>query len=126
MITPWEIYWVLQLDSISVFLTIIFDCMIVAAFGTLFIGALITDRGWCPSNKQDAQWASVKKLSLRLFIACVVPGLITAFIPSTKTAAAMVVVPQIINSPTIQHEAGDLYKLAKEALQQAIAPEHKK
>lgn len=36
-----------------------------------------------------------------------------------KTAAAMLVLPAIVNNPTAQREAGEVYQLAKKALRNA-------
>lgn len=118
MITPWEIYWVLQLDSINnALLAASLICGLSAALVLLIsVMARILD------EMGDQAWLEVLKWSKRLFIATGALIVAVAVIPSTKTAAAMIVVPKIVNSPTIQHEAGDLYKLAKEALSNAIAP----
>lgn len=126
MITPWEIYWVLQLDSISNFLVGAFIAISVCLTVALVVGCIATDRGCYPSEQQDASWQAVKHLCVRLLVAGIVVGLASAFVPSTRTAAAMIVAPKIINSPTVQHEAGDLYKLAKQALENAVAPKPEK
>ena len=106
MITPWEIYWVLQLDSIRICFSVI---VATGAFAALVLAL-----------------GGPERYARRLAYVFVPLCCFAAFVPSTKTAAAMIVVPQIVNSPSIQHEAGDLYKLAKQALEQAIEPEHKK
>lgn len=47
----------------------------------------------------------------------------TSFLlPSTKTAAVMLILPQIANSETIRGEAIELYQLAKDALCETQAP----
>lgn len=121
-ISPWEIYWVLQLDSIG---ALFFVGAIVSAFaaaGILFAGALATDRGCYPSAEQDKSWAQLKRLALRALVLTCVLAPCAALTPSTKTAAAMIVLPAVANNKAIQHEAGDLYKLAKDALKNAVTP----
>lgn len=51
-----------------------------------------------------------------VFGACI----ITSALPSTRTLAAMIVLPELVNNEQIQNEAGELYGLAKEALKQAV------
>jgi hypothetical protein len=126
MITPWEIYWVLQLDSIGNFFGIAFAVLLAGMIVTLVVGCFATDRGAYPSEAQDKEWSAIKRTCLRILIALCVVGSVASLLPSTKTAAAMIIVPKIVNSPTIQHEAGDLYNLAKQALRDAIAPKPSK
>lgn len=107
-ISPWTIYWVLQLDSIRAALS--FACFVIACaalFGFLY----------CVDER--------KRLVVPTLLSVLAAIVFTAaaFLPSTKTAAAMVVVPAIANNPRIQSEAGDLYQLAKEALEQAVHPD---
>lgn len=133
MITPWEIYWVLQLDSINAAIT--FFAFIAALVGGV---ALIASAfcqfdsdpdAWCAeSNKQIAARNKLRAPRLfgvawRVLLFAAAPAwVIATFLPSTSTAAAMIIAPKIINSPTVQHEAGDLYKLAKQALENAVSP----
>lgn len=121
-ISAWDVYWVLQLDSIGGLLVAATILSGIATCVTLFIGALMTDRDFCHSEQQDAQWLKVKRLSLQFFIATCVFAPCATLIPSTKTAAAMIVLPALVNNTSVQHEAGDLYKLAKEALAHAVQP----
>lgn len=126
MITPWEIYLVLQLDAIKIALA-----LATAASTTYFIVTLIGGASRYIGNYDEARnsieaWKLVKRTALRTSFPIAIGCMVALFmVPSTKTAAAMIVVPQIVNSPTVKHEAGDLYKLAKQALQQAIEPERK-
>jgi hypothetical protein len=122
VITPWEIYWVLQLDSIGAAITIAATLGVVISAIVIGISATITDRGCYPDKDQDAQWGHVIRTWLTILLVSGVLFVVDAFIPSTRTMAAVIVAPKIINSPTVQHEAGDLYKLAKQALENAVAP----
>jgi len=122
VITPWEIYWVLQLDSIGFAL---FGVAIMSGFGCIF-AAIAWSIAADPDVGMPALMRPFRRLTLYILpIIFIVAFIGNALLPSTKTAAAMIVVPQIVNSPTIQREAGDLYNLAKQALRDAIAPEHK-
>lgn len=122
MITPWEIYWVLQLDSIRACLVTVAVLSGPVAALTLFIGAMARD---C-MDLSDESWARAKRMVKRLTVTLCVSLALASLLPSTKTAAAMIIVPKIVNSLTIQHEAGDIYNLAKQALRDAIAPKQRK
>lgn len=109
MISPWEIYWVMQLDTIgvaSVFLTIL--CLPSAV-----VTAIAASEG-------DLPWYVPITLAhfAAFFLVCAV------FLPSSKTAAAMLVIPAIANNEAIQKEAGDLYRIAKDGLRELVKPDH--
>jgi hypothetical protein len=130
MITAWEIYWILQLDSIGNALTAIFALLGFVCFGlwlaTICMSFANPNAWYSEENKASSQRMlelapSFKKAAFRLTFFALVPlVVIGTFLPSTRTVAAMIIAPKIINSPTVQHEAGDLYKLAKQALENAV------
>src|SRR5690242_15961892 len=131
MITPWEIYWVLQLDSIGNLLDVFLIIGILLVAGLTLFGCVnLACSKMYPqlemSKREGVVGRALLRVARRLVYIVVPVFVLAAFLPSTKTAAAMIIVPQIVNSPTIQHEAGDLYKLAKEALRDAIAPKPSK
>lgn len=107
MITAWQIYWVMQLDTIGTVATL----LAFAAFMlTVFVWAAYAD---------DAIESPVAPSLLTLpFLAFTT---VATFLPSTKTAAAMIVLPAVANaatSETVQREAGELYGIAKDALRE--------
>ena len=108
MISPFEIYLVMQLDSL-VGLAIGFSILFGVA--TLFAVFAALD---------DALDRPIFALSVTAgpFL---VAALTAALLPSSKTAAAMVVIPAIANNEKIQDEASELYQLAKQGLKQVIA-----
>lgn len=112
-ISPWTIYWVLQLDNIG-------NASEMVAFLGLF--ALPFLWGFVLSELKSLA-AFVFAVGVTVVWLAVATAAI--FLPSTKTAAAMFVIPAIANNETIQREAGDLYGLAKQALVRAGAPEPK-
>ena len=105
--SAWTIYWVLQLDAIR------------NAMGFIsFIGMLIVPLGWAYSlDCIKRGWAYVACGFMT--IAWLVAVALAIFLPSTKTAAAMVVLPAIVNNEAIRKESGELYDLAKQALRKA-------
>ena len=130
-ISPWEIYWVLQLDSISAALLFLSVSGIVISIAlTIWNGLSRYDANeyptLCNREEREAAWA-VRGAIRRVILAVSLPLFaINAFIPSSKTMAAMIIVPAIANNDTIQREAGDLYALAKAALRDAVKPDSKK
>ena len=116
-ITAWEIYWVMQLDSIRGVLG-----LAAGLCGT----ALVLMGAFIPLFMLE--WDDSK--FLRVFIYLSAPTLAFSvligtaghsFLPSSKTAAAMIVVPAIVNSEAIQDEAGEIYQLAKQALRDVVS-----
>ena len=111
--SAWTIYWILQLDTIG------------NAMGLIsFLGLLFVPLGWAFSiDVIKSLWAYVAcSLATAAWAVAVMAAI---FLPSTKTAAAMVIIPAIANNEAIQKEAGDLYQLAKQALREAVTDKAK-
>lgn len=109
MISAWEIYWVMQLDAIRDALVVISAVGIVGLFTVCVIA-----------------WDSYDDSKIMKRVYFVSPLLLitvaaATFLPSSKTAAAMIVIPAITNNERLQAEAGDLYQLAKQGLQKLVA-----
>lgn len=113
MITPFEIYVVLQLDSLSVGLT-----LISAVF---LLWSVITALHAADNLAGERETAAYARARSRACVAALLFSL-AVFVPSSKTAATMLILPAIANNETVQQEAGELYKMAKEALKEAIGP----
>lgn len=102
-ISPWEIYWVMQLDHIRIILA--FAVAVGASAGVI---------AWI-DGELEAVLSHGKLVALW--------GMLATFLviaPSTKTAAAMIVIPKIANNESVQREAVELYSLAKQALRDAV------
>lgn len=113
MIDAWDIYWVLQLDTIG----------FAAALLTLVGGAVVA-LAWIGFLDSDTRLSLFVPAMLTLLWLPVLA--LAVFLPSTKTAAAMFVIPAIANNETIQRESGELYDLAKQALAEAVKPDKSK
>lgn len=112
MITSWDIYWVMQMDSIGIGAGL-------GAFMGLVASALLWAYALDEPNRGAAVLAALTSLlTVTLFAVAV-------FLPTTKTAAAMVVLPAIVNNEEVKGEARELYDLAKSALQKAVKDEEK-
>lgn len=109
MITAWDIYWVMQLDTIGMVASLL-------ALAGIPISAFAW-AAWADENV-DAPIAFPLVVTPLAILAL----LVATFIPSTKTAAAMIVLPAVANNETIQQEAGELYGIAKDALRELARP----
>lgn len=130
MITAWQVYWVMQLDSIGAALSFLSaGGLMLAAALTIWNGISRLDTNQFPSlcdvDARKAAWAVRANLRKTVLLVAVPLFVVNAFIPSTKTAAAMIVLPalsDIASSETVQHEAGELYGIAKDALRELAKP----
>lgn len=113
-ISPWTVYWILQLDSISVALGTFVVISLASALFVPLLAGLIFDLD------EDDLRAILVKVWKPWAVLTLLAMLVGTFLPSTKTAAAIIVLPAIANNESIQREAGDLYDLAKQALRQAV------
>lgn len=112
-ITPFDVYLVMQLDQLGSVATILFTtltliCVFLVIFGVLDVSMA---RG-----KEDRDYKSGKaKLSLSWKIGTVAAVflLFGAFIPSTKTAASMFLLPAIANNKEVQQLPEDLLKMVR-------------
>jgi hypothetical protein len=107
MITAFDIYLVLQLDSITRIFSI---AAIASGISSLILGMI----GFCEGRPNMIK-AAKKCIAVAMLSAVPV-----AFIPSSKTAAAMIVIPAIVNNEKFQGEAKELYDLAKRALSDEV------
>ena len=103
-ITPSTIYWIGNCDSIvtaCIFLTV--------------ISALFGLAGFCATME-----ARCEKAAIIIALICAPTFLIgiagAVFVPSSKTAAAMYVVPAIVNNEKIQAVGNEIYGFAVEWL----------
>lgn len=111
-ITSSDVYWVMQADS----------------FKALFIGASVViglSAAWCWAivfsrmEFNDAQ-GGMPRVATLTTMALILVAIACAFTPSTRSLAAIHVVPALANSQAVKTEVPELYELAKEALRGAI------
>lgn len=116
MITAWDVYWVMQLDRVG-------DGFGVTGCMSLIFGLIGTF--FCLAHKNSI-WGTEAKTAkglLPYMKGLVLLGLfnsaVSVFLPSSKTAAAMIVLPAITSDTVVEAvapEARELYTLAKDAL----------
>lgn len=126
MISSWTVYLVMQLDSISSGLTFL-TCLglSVVAVSILWNAISKADANEFPSitdvDARKVQWVSRDKWRNRTLVFVLPLFFINMLIPSSKTAAAMLVIPAIANNAKFRAEASDLYDLAKKGLEKVVA-----
>lgn len=124
--SAWTVYWVLQLDSIRfVFVMLTILSLIASFLATVFGGLMITGYG----DEDKGNGAKLLSYAKRLWMAFVVSLLASNLIPSSKTAAAMIVLPALTSEEvvgTVKSEAKELYEMAKEALKEKITTTEEK
>lgn len=109
MLSSFDIYLVMQLDAIVNFF------VVVGGVGISLCVALCWFKFFVDGEFQET-FKAVRPYAV-VSILCVVAS---TFIPTSKTAAAMILLPALTSDQFVEPltaEAKDLYKLAKQALQ---------
>ena len=116
MITPFEMYVILQLD------TIVSAAEFMVPFGIMVLVAPCIF--WVAVANTDRVKASVCLVISIMFVAAAV--LVSTFLPTTKSAAAIFIAPKIINSGFVQDELSteskEIYSLFKAWLTKEVNP----
>lgn len=116
-LTPFQVYLVMQLDSINT-LAFVFGVLSAIVFTISFICYVVNNAS---SKKEEAACAEMALgIAKKVGVLAALSLILGTFLPSTKTAAAMIVLPAIANNEAIQTEAGELYGLAKEGLRNLV------
>lgn len=123
MITAWEIYWVLRLDDIGFFFGVVaVFCILIGAIGTI---AWRVASAFGTDDEEAKVFANAVSIAPLILVIGVLSGVVNTFIPSSKDAAAMIVLPAITSDSAIEAiepEAREILELAKDALR-GIAPQ---
>lgn len=115
-LTPFTIYMIMQAD------TIISACQTVAIIGLAASGLaamLLPILCEVVQENREILKSFPKKTIAAVFMVCALGYIL---IPSTKTLAAMIVVPAIANSQAVQKDFPELYDLAVNKLKEQLAP----
>lgn len=117
MITEWEIYYILKLDSLAVFCVVLSICFGIFAF--------VSAVAWV-ANSTEKEYETAENCKKRFFRATIVffVALFIAFVtPTTKEIAMIKVIPAIANSEaveTLKGDAKDLYNLGMNAVKEKL------
>lgn len=117
MITGWEIYYILKLDSLVGFCVVFSICFGLFAF--------VSAIAWIVNNNEQ-RYETAKNCKKRFFQATIVffvALFIALVIPTTKEMAMIKVIPAIANSEavdTLKGDAKDLYNLGIKATKEKL------
>lgn len=109
MITSWDIYWITRLDSINMFLIL---------FG-LFLPFTILFWMWTGDEKENDELYYRKSIFSTIAISIIFLSS-ACFLPSTKEAAAIYLIPKIVNNQQVQKIPDNAIKLLNVKLEQWI------
>lgn len=123
-LSPLTVYFILQLDSIrdALCLSLIIPA---AIFGGLRCLALFAHET-CDSKdeKSESKQRVEKCWQWNRIAALVAAGLIIyGIVPSTRTAAGMIIAPAVVNSNAVQSDIPELYVLGVERIKAALKGE---
>ncbi len=113
--SPWLVYLITRCDTISnngaLLAVVIFIASII--LWICYIANYI--------NYPDAACVPKLNCAAKMVTCLFVPFLLLAtFIPTTKEAATIYVLPAIVNNQTIQKESSELYQLTKDYLNKIV------
>jgi uncharacterized membrane protein len=112
-----SLYLILQLDSIGTTLAIVSIVGALASvIGLIVAGCQRGDENWRAGGVDHTVSNAIFKYAKRGLITCVALFAFNGLLPSSKTAAVMIVLPAVANNENIQREAGELYQIAKQGL----------
>ena len=116
-ITPSTIYWLTRLDEFGILLGIVFVCIVAVSLANIIGGfiamdAVSTDQLYNHPERLEEDKHNIKvrfRRAVKCSLAALLVGVVNSFIPSTKQAAAIIVIPKIANSEIVA-EMGDTAK----------------
>lgn len=95
-VTPWTIYWITRLDAISMIGAVLLVVGMIS-------GALTTAFYLVAMFNQDDGAISLRPAVRTLWAVAAAGAVIGMFVPDSKEAAAIVLVPKMANSETVQN-----------------------
>lgn len=96
-VSAWQIYLITRLDGINCMLAVLFPLALVIIFvGALF---LINDE-----TLEEKAIATIRKAVVVFSVLAPLLGVALMLVPTSKEAAAMMVVPKVVNSKLVQQD----------------------
>lgn len=115
-ITPSMIYWLTRLDEFGILFGIVFVCIVAVSLANVIGGFIAMDAASTDQLyhhellEEDKHNIKVRfGRAVKCSLAALLVGVVNSFIPSTKQAAAIIVIPKIANSEVVA-EMGDTAK----------------
>ena len=132
--SAFDIYLVMQLDSIKIHVLSLFMLCLVLYVVFGLIGSLLKDQYITDHHPQDDRARKIQLIQngqkIHVLLIKYLPVLpllllLNAMIPSSKTVAAMYVIPALANNEALKIESKELYELAKGALKDMVKEDAK-
>ena len=127
MVSAWDVYWVMQADTIGSVAFALSIFLGLAAVALTVVSAMQFDMSkiWDEDHKKHKEYVSLgtraRGLARTLALWFLPVMTVTTLMPSSKTMAAMILVPAITSEHVVAPvtaEAKELYALAKQALRE--------
>lgn len=110
MITPTQMYWLTRLDVINATASAAWALLSVVIFVMTMVGAALRD--YSRNEKENATGKKFHKVAIRLVCPWLLSLACLVFVPTTKEAAAIIIIPTVANSEKAQKVGNKLYDLA--------------
>ena len=120
-LSAWDVYWVMQADTIHHTAN---GCALVSTMA-VFLGAVIVCASYEELMFPKPIGLIIRRVWLSLIPIAFLSIIAATFLPTTKTVAAIIVLPAIANNEQLHGEAEELYHLAKEALTDMVKKDDK-
>ncbi|MBO7685251.1 MAG: hypothetical protein J6V72_02635 [Kiritimatiellae bacterium] len=117
MITPTQMYWLTRLDSISKALLLLLFILPMACLLMTVVGMVLRVDS-CFNETEHATGKKLHKAAIWLVCSWLLVLVCHALTPTTREAAAIVVVPAIASSEKVQNIGNGLYDLAVDWLEE--------
>lgn len=116
-ITPSMIYWLTRLDEFSFMLGTVFVCIVIVALMNVVGGFIAMDSASTDQSYNRPELLAEDKHNIKvrfgravkLALVALFVSVVNSFVPSTKQAAAIIIIPKIANSEIVA-EMGDTAK----------------
>lgn len=121
MITPMQLYWLTRLDSFNKLTAILIAVGIAAIVMNAIYGAFSSMEG---DADQKTMGRKLLRRACRWMVATILLIIANCLTPTTKEMAAIVVIPRVANSETVQQLGKGVVDLANQWLVE-LAPKAK-
>ena len=91
-----QVYWLTRLDAINVFFQGLCILLVMAAMAFLIWGGMSWDDATDDSARKRAK--GIINRGMRFLVAAILIGILVVFIPNTKEAAAIYLIPKVVNN----------------------------
>ncbi len=118
-LSGWEVYLIMQADSVRLLLGISVGVLSIAAIALSVVAGVTTLN---PADKREERAApELRRFAIRYaMLPLSVSVVASCVMPSTKTLCAIYVVPAIVNNEELRTDGGEIYELAVERLKDAL------